>query len=190
MTKHTPASVEKSLGSKLLGFKEDANAVKQARTLAVRAIKDDPMRSDLAKKTALEDLSRQTRSQLDAVRGKQDWYVKSLREEIARELCGDQPTDANSVLLRRDAADRARKLADQNEAMTVLQDAIFNGDDSLAHAIGGRARNAAWLGVAEAYQAAHPSTADSAQALAIVEANTSGAAYNLSNGITYSAPSD
>lgn len=74
--------------------------------------------------------------------------------------------------------------------MEVLQDAIASNDADFAHAIGTRARNLAWEDVAEAYTAAHPAAADSAAALSWVEANTSGGAYNLSNGITYAAPTD
>lgn len=56
-------------------------------------------------------------------------------------LDASQPTDANSVLLRRGAAARARRIADEDEAMSMLRDAARGGDDSLTHAIGYRARH-------------------------------------------------
>ncbi|GLI28495.1 hypothetical protein ARHIZOSPH14_27370 [Agromyces rhizosphaerae] len=188
MSKSTAASVESSLPSALNSYKESASAAKEAHRAARQAILADPMASDLAKKQKLEALDKDTRSKLDAIKGQQDSYVSGLRNKIEKELRGNQPTDANSVLLRRDAADRARKITDKQEAMDVLNDAIRNGDAEMAHAIGTRARNHVWLDVAQAYQAAHPDTADSAAALAYVEANTSGAAYNLSNSMTYAAP--
>ncbi|AZH79153.1 MULTISPECIES: hypothetical protein [Microbacterium] len=188
MAKHTAASVETSLPKAQSGYKERASAVKAAHDSTKQAIKADPMTSDLAKKDKLEALDKDTRAKLDAIKDEQVTYEKGLRDTIERELRGNQPADANSVLLRRDAADRVRKITDKQEAMDILQDALANSDESMAHAIGTRARNAAWLDVAEAYQAAYPATADSAAALAYVEANTSGAAYNLSNQITYSAP--
>lgn len=188
MSKTTYASAERDLPSALRSFKERAVAVKNAHKSARQAIKDDPMTSDLAKKQSLEALDRDTRSKLDGIRGDQDSYVKNLRDKIEGELRGSQPTDASSVLLRRDAADRARRVKDKDEAMAVLQDAIQNQDAEMAHAIGAKSRNSVWGDVAEAYQAAHPDTADSAQALSYVEANTSGAAYNLSNQISYSDP--
>ena len=190
MSKTTAASAERDLPSALRSFKESAAAVKDAHKSARQAIKDDALTSDLAKKQNLEALDADTRGKLDGIKGEQDSYVSGLRDKIEREFRGSQPTDANSVLLRRDAADRARKITDKQEAMAVLNDAIANSDAEMAHAIGTRARNNVWLDVAEAYQAAHPDTADSAQALAYVEANTSGAAFILSNGITYSAPID
>lgn len=188
MSKSTAASVEQSLPSALASYKDSAAAVKDAHRAARQAIKDDPMTSDLAKKQSLEALDKATRAKLDGIKAEQESYVRGVRDQVERELRGNQPSDANSVLLRRDAADRVRKVSDVQEAMDVLNDAIANGDDSLAHAIGARARNTGMEGVAAAYRAAHPATADSAAALAYVEANTSGAAYNLANQITYSAP--
>lgn len=189
MSKTTAASAERDLPSALRSFKDRAAAVKDAHKFARQAIKDDPRRSDVAKKDDLAALDADTRGKLDAIKGEQDSYVSAFRDKIEREFRGTQPTDANSVLLRRDAADRTRRITDSREAMEMLNEAIANGDADMAHAIGSRARNSVWGDVAEAYQAAHPDTADSAQALAYVEANTSGGAYNLSNQIAYSDPS-
>lgn len=188
MSKTTAASAERDLPSALRSFKDRAAAVKDAHKSVRQAIKDNPLTSDLAKKQNLEALDKDTRIKLDGIKGEQDSYVSGLRDKIEREFRGSQPTDANSVLLRRDASDRARRITDKQEAMAVLNDALANGDAEMAHAIGTRARNSVWLDVAEAHQAAHPDTADSAQALAYVEANTSGGAWNLSNQISFSDP--
>lgn len=190
MSKTTAASIERDLPDSLNSFKSRAAEAKAQHRVARQAIKDDEMTSDLAKKEKLAELDRQTRSRLDALKAEQESYVSGLKSKIERELRGNQPGDAASVVSRRDAADRARQIQDKTEAMEVLRDAIRNGDADLAHAIGAKARNSVWGDVAEAYTAAHPDTADSAQALAYVEANTSGAAYNLNNGITYAAPLD
>jgi len=72
--------------------------------------------------------------------------------------------------------------------MEALQDAIAGNDPDFAHAIGVKARNVAWVDVAEVYQAAHPTTAGSAEALSSIDQLASGPAYNVSNSITYSAP--
>lgn len=188
MSKSSAASVESAMPSALNGFKDRATAVKDAHRATRKAILEDRMTSDLAKKEKLLALDKDTRAQLDSVRADQESYVKGLRDQVERELRGNQPADANSVLLRRDASDRVRKITDKQDAMNVLNDALANGDDSLAHAIGNRARNVGWVDVAETWQTAYPDAADSAAALDYVEANTSGAAYNLANQITYSAP--
>lgn len=190
MSKTTALSVQNSLTSALSTFKESAAAIKEAHHSARQAVKEDPMTSDLAKKQNLEAVGQATRSKLAALKDEQAGFIKGLRDKVERDLRGNQPGDANSVILRRDASDRARKIADRREALDVLNDAIANGDESMAHAVGTLARNTAMLDVAEAYQAAFPETAESAEALAYVEANTSGAAFNMSNSITFSAPND
>lgn len=188
--KTTAASVERDLITRLQGCKDQAAAVKNAHHAARKAILNDSTMSDLGKRGKLDGLKHDTRNKLDGIKADQVAYVNGLRTQLEKEFRGNQPKDASSVLLRRDAADRARKVADKREGMEVLNDAIANGDAEMAHAIGIRARNNVWGDVAEAYQAAHPDTADSASALAHVEATTSGAAYNLSNGATYSSPLD
>ncbi|NJI61139.1 hypothetical protein HCX50_17065 [Microbacterium oxydans] len=188
MSKTTAASVESALPAALNGFKEQAAQVKEAHRASRQSIQDDPMMSDLGKRGKLDMLKIETRAKLDGIKAEQEAFVKNLRAQVEKEFRGNQPADADSVLLRRDAADRARKIIDHREAMEVLQDAIANGDASMAHAIGIRARNSVWEAVAEAYQAAHPQTADAATALSYVEANTSGAAYNMANNITFSDP--
>jgi hypothetical protein len=188
MTKSTAASVEQNLNSALRSYRASAASVKDAHLSARQAILNDPRTSDLAKRENLEALDKQTRDELDAIKAKQEIYVKGLRDKVERELRGSQPSDANSVLLRRDAADRARRITDKHEALDVLNDAIRNGDDEMAQAIGNRARNDAWLEVSETWEAAYPETADSAAALAYVEGLASEPGYNLSNQITYAAP--
>ncbi|MCS3844788.1 hypothetical protein [Microbacterium sp. AK031] len=188
MSKSTTASVEKALLSALFGYKDSAATIQEAHRTAKQAILDDEMISDLAKKEKREALAKATRAKLDDLKGQQESYIAGLKSKLEKELRGNQPADANSVLLRRDASDRVRKITDKNEAMDVLNDAIGNGDDEMAHAIGTRARNSLWLDVVDVYKAAHPDTAETAAALAHVEANTSGGAFNLSNSITYSSP--
>ncbi|MEU4014605.1 hypothetical protein AB0E56_04995 [Microbacterium sp. NPDC028030] len=188
MSKATAKSVEQTLPAALNGFKEQAAQVKEAHRAALQAIKDDPMTSDLAKRDKREALDKDTRSKLDGIKAEQEAFVKNLRDQVEKEFRGNQPTDANSIMLRRDAADRARKIIDQQEAVDMLNDAIANGDAEMAHAIGNRARNTGMSGVVETWQAAFPETAGAAAALAYVEANTSGAAYNMANQMTYAAP--
>ncbi|MTE22651.1 hypothetical protein [Microbacterium sp. ZXX196] len=188
MAKSTPAGVERELESAMHGFRDRAASVKAAHRTAREGILADEMASDLAKQTRIDELSAQTRGKLDAIRKEQDERVRSIRDRLERELLGDQPSDANSVLLRRDAADRARRISGEGEALDVLRDAVRGGDESLAHAVGHRARHEGWVDTLDAYREAHPQSADSAVALAFVESATSGASYNLANGITYSAP--
>ena len=188
--KSTPGGVERELESRLNRFKEQAATLKDGHRAARQKVQDDPMLSALAKQTRIADLHTATRAKLDALRGEQSAYVKGVRSRLEKELAGNQPTDASSVLLRRDAADRARKIVDEAEALSVLADAARGGDDTLADAVGFRARHAGWANVNDAYREARPGAADSAVALAFVEGLDSDPGYNLANQITYAAPSE
>lgn len=188
MPKSTPASVEQDLMSSLHTFKDRALAVKDAHQSARQEIRNDPMKSDMAKRDHLGDLDKQTRSTLDGIKVEQESYVRRLHDRLEQELRGDQPADANSVMLRRDAADRARHITEEDEALAVLSDAVHGGDDTLAHAMGYRARQSGWVDVLDAYKVSQPQSADAASALAVVEGLSSDAGFNLANSITYSSP--
>lgn len=190
MTKSTPGGIERDLHYSLSAFKDRASAVKQAHASARIEVKSDPRTSDFAKQELLQALAADTRSKLDAIRDEQKSYVRGLRDQLDRELRGSQPSAANSVLLRRDAADRARRIKDEAEALAVMTDATRSGDDSLAHAVGYRARQSGWVDALDAYREAQPGSADTAAALAIVEGLSGDPAYNMANSITYSPPND
>ncbi len=188
--KMSAADVESNLSSALFGFKDKAAAVKATHESARKAIIEDRTLSEIGVRDRVQALNEQTRAKLESIRADQESYITGLRAKVESDLRGNQPTDANSVLLRRDAADRARKIRDKDEALEVLNDAIANGDSIMAHAIGNRAQNTGMVDVTDAYTAAFPTTADSAAALAHVEELTTGPAFNLSNQISYAPPSD
>ncbi|MGF6821886.1 hypothetical protein M2317_000772 [Microbacterium sp. ZKA21] len=188
MAKSTPAGVEREMERLLGSFKERAAAVKDAHRATRQKIQNDPMLSALAKQNHLAKLDDETRGKLATLRAEQDAKVSGIRTRLERELAGNQPTDASSVLLRRDAADRARRIADEADALSVLADAARSGDDTLADAVGYRARHAGWVDALDAYKAARPEAADSAVALAFVEGLASDPGQNLANQIAYSAP--
>lgn len=190
MAKATPATIERDLKSSLGRFKERAAEIKDAHRKTYKRIVDDVMASELAKRQRIADLDVATRGKLDALRAEQDRYIASVRSKLEGELIGYQASDANSVLLRRDAADRARKITDEEEALAVLRDAARGGDDSLADAVGYRARQTGWIDALDAYKEIRPQSADSAAALAFVEGLASDTGYNLSNQITFSAPAN
>jgi len=190
MTKYTPLRVENELQSKIHAFHDEAKAAKEAYYTARKAVLDDDRLSPSAQQEDLAALTDKVAEQLKGILEQQRRYIDGLKTAIEKELRGNQPTDANSVLLRRDAADRVRKLDDEREALAVLRDAVANDDDTLAHAVGVKARNTGWLEVAQAWQAAHPETAGLAEALAYVEDATSGAAFNIGNSMAYSQPTE
>ena len=187
MSKMTPAAVERDLNDALFGFKDKASQIKADHKAAKEEIQKDSRRSPIAKKEDLAALTAATRNKLAALKTDQTSYVKDLRDRVEREFRGSLATDSASVMSRRDASARARKL-DRAEAMEALQEALAGNDIDFAQAIYGKARNVAWIDVAEAYQAANPTTAGSAEALSYIDEMTTGGAYNLAAGITFSSP--
>lgn len=189
--KSTPLSVENAFNEKLKASQDQATAIKAAHRVARQAILDDSRRSDIAKKDDLRALQQETKAKIDALKESQESFIKGLRDKVEKEFRGNQPTDPGSVVSRRDAADRARRLTDRKEALEVLQDAIAGNDADLAHAVGVRARNNGWVDAAEAYTNAYPDTAGSASALDYIDSNGPGTpAYNMLSSITFSAPTE
>lgn len=188
-TKYNSASVEKSLKAKIEGFHARAQDVKKAHREKREAIHADTRLTQEAKREDLAALAEKTNGQLRAIRDEQEAYISKLQSDIEFAVLGSQPKDVDSVMLRRDAADRARKLATEKEAIDVLKDAARSGDASLAHAVGYRARNSGWTDALDAYRVAQPTGAENATALAVVENLSTDSGYNLSNQINYSAVS-
>ncbi|MDZ8200625.1 hypothetical protein RZO50_03820 [Microbacterium sp. SSW1-59] len=189
MSKRTPLGVQNDLKSSIDSFHARAKAIKDSYYEQRKAIFDDTRLSAEAQNEDAAKLLDGTVAQLATLKGEQDSYVQNLKDSLERDLRGNQPTDANSVLLRRDAAQRARQLGDEREALAALQDAVRNDDVSLQHAIGYVGRQQVWVNVGEAYRAAQPATADIAEALSFVDEATSDVGYRLGNQMTYSSPS-
>lgn len=190
MAKYNPAKVQSDLKSKISGLHAQAHELKEQYRAAREGILQDPRLSEAAKAEDTAKLTEGVASKLQDLRAEQARYVESLRRDVERELLGNLPSDANSVMLRRDAAERARKVADEREAVAVLRDAARVGDESLVHAIGYRARQSTWLEALDAYREAAPESADTAMALAEVEAVASDPGLNLASQIAYSGPGE
>lgn len=190
MAKSTPLGVQNQLDSALFGYKDQASAVKATHSAAHKAIREDATLSDIGKRERFEALATVTRGKLDAIKADQVSYVSGLKTSLEKELRGSQPSDANSVLLRRDAYGRATKITDNAEAMGVLREAVASGDDSMAHAVGARARQQLWGDVHDVYKESFAGTAGVAEALTYVDEVTTGLAYNVSNSATYAMPLD
>lgn len=192
MAKYTPLSVQNELTSKIHGFHDRASATKKAYYEKRQEILRDERLSDAAKTGDLAELATATGAQLKSIRGEQEAYVSNLKSSLERELSANnnRQTDAASIMLRRDASDRARKIETEREALAALRDAVNNGDEGYAHAIGTHGRNNGWPDVADAWNAAYPSTSGVAEALDWVESVTSDGAYNLGNSAAYSNPAE
>jgi hypothetical protein len=182
---YNSATVEKDLRAKIQGFQARASALKKEHSVKAQAIRQDGRLTPQAKQDDLAKLVEQTNDAIRAIKDEQRAYVNRVQSDIEHVVRGSQPADVNSVMLRRDAADRARRIASEADAIVMLNDAARSGDESLAHAVGFRARNSGWTDALEVYRVVQPTGAENATALAAVENLSTDVGYNLSNQISY-----
>jgi len=142
--------------------------------------------SDEAKRIAIARVYRDTRNQIQAAGQAVLDHVTSERARLSRKLFGYEGTaDAQTVIVRRDAADRAAKLTDPDEAQRALERAEANGDVHLAQAIAGQAQANMWGDVVNSYLNAHPEAGEAAQQLQQLP-NPDDGAWRMRHAMTYS----
>lgn len=152
----------------------------------VEQINSNRSLSTEAKRIAIARAYRDARDRVNAAGQAVLEQVTSERNRLARKLFGHEgDADPNTVIVRRDAADRAAKLTDPNEALRAMQRAEANGDTHLAQAIAAQAQANMWSDVVSSYLSARPEAADAAQRLAELP-NPDDGAWRLTHAMTYS----
>ena len=110
----------------------------------------------------------------------------SERAKHARRLWGQEgAADAQTVIERRDAADRAAKLGSAEEAQAALRLAEANGDTHLAQAIAGQSYANGWADVVHTWLDANPQAHDTASKLQELPDPTDGV-WRMQQAMTYS----
>lgn len=139
-----------------------------------------------AKRIAIAKAYREARDQITAAGQAVLDQVNSERARLSRKLFGYEGTaDAQTVIVRRDAADRAAKLTDPTEAQRAMERAEANGDIHLAQAIAGVAQANMWNDVVVSYLDAHPEAGEAAQQLRDLPDPNDGA-WRFTHAMTYS----
>lgn len=188
--RYTTEGVRATIKSKSTSYQERAKALKDQFQKDREAINANDRLSQEAKLEDRAKLHGELKQALQDLREAEERDLRDYVRGIEAELFRSQPNDASSVLLRRDARDRARKLETLNDALSIMQEAIRTGDESMAFAVADRARANVWPAVLDAYKEGYPEQADTAMALSEAEGLTSGPAYNVATSIAYSAPAD
>lgn len=119
--------------------------------------------SDHAKRVLSAKAYKQAAEQLDTLRQAEVDDLVRQRAALQRRMFGQAGTaDAQTVIARRDANDRAAKLDDPRIATEALQRAEMEGDTLMAQAIATRAAQHGWGDVLGAYATDRPGFADAA----------------------------
>lgn len=112
---------------------------------------------------------------------RQSWQGRSTEsaESLTKQVFGAAGTSGADAISVRDADDRASRLEDADEALSLLRRAEDNGDVVLSRAIALHAfgkRNeffgGDWAGVVDAYAEAHPQVAEKIVKLATLRTDT------------------
>ncbi|MGW3727315.1 hypothetical protein [Streptomyces sp. NPDC000851] len=142
--------------------------------------------SNEAKRIAIARAYRDTRNQIQAAGQAVLDQVTSERARLSRKLFGyEGDADPNTVIVRRDAADRAAKLTDPDEAQRALQRAEANGDVHLAQAIAGQSFANGWADVVHTWFDANPQAGDTARELEELPDPSDGV-WRMQHAMTYS----
>lgn len=164
----------------------DVTALQENFARQVEQINSRRSLSAEAKRIAVARAYRDTRDQVRAAGQAVLDHVTSERAKLTRKLFGHEgDADAQTVIVRRDAADRAAKITEPHEAQAALQRAEANGDVHLAQAIAGQAQANMWSDVVGSWLDAHPEAGETAQQLNQLPDPSDGV-WRMQHAMTYS----
>ncbi|OEV03819.1 hypothetical protein AN219_37720 [Streptomyces nanshensis] len=142
--------------------------------------------SDEAKRIHIARAYKEARDSVTAMKQDHLDRINTERTKLHRKLFGHEGVaDAQTVIVRRDAADRAAKLTKPEQAEHALRVAESNGDTHLAQAIAKHAAEQSWGAVVDTYMQSRPESAEAAQRLAALP-DTNDGSWQLEQAMTYS----
>ncbi|MFJ6500867.1 hypothetical protein [Streptomyces virginiae] len=120
--------------------------------------------SDHARQVLAAKAWSQAAQQLEQVRQSELADLAGRRDRLNRKMFGSTGTaDPNTMLARRDAADRAAAIDNPRIAADMLERAARDGDHTLAQAVAAHANSYGWTEVVDQYAAGNPEFAEAAQ---------------------------
>lgn len=142
----------------------------------VESIRASSIYNDAGRRQEIAKTFFSHRKQVEGLRSKFTTTNDESRVKLSARLFGlPGASDAASVLVYRDACDRAAKLEDENAAAAMLKRATEMGDQLLARAVAGHAHHKRWNSVTSDYAESTGLSTD----LEELEALPSGGMLNL-----------
>ncbi|MFD6065427.1 hypothetical protein ACFWC2_29310 [Streptomyces diastaticus] len=155
-------------------------------TAAVDRIRGQRSLSDEAKRIAVARAYREARDAINSMRQAETDRIEGARAKLSRQLFGHVgEADAQTVIIRRDAADRAAKLTNRVDAERALKLAETNGDSHMAQAIAAHAQAHMWPEVVSTYLTSRPQAGAAAEELSSLP-DTADPGWRMGQAITYS----
>ncbi|NUK72109.1 hypothetical protein HRW23_21980 [Streptomyces lunaelactis] len=142
----------------------DVSAINDRLASEITRINSRRSLSAEAKQIAIARAYRDARDRITAMKQAETDHITSERTRLSRKLFGfEGNADPQTVIVRRDAADRAAKLDSPEAAARALSMAEANGDAYMAQAIAGQANANMWNDVVNTYLDTHPEAGAAAQ---------------------------
>lgn len=144
--------------------------------------------SDHAKRVMSAKAYKEAQGALDRLRQQEVDAIEGRREALHRKMFGrENVADAQTVIARRDANDRAAKLDNPRVAAEQLQTALRQGDTTMAQAIAQQAADWGWSDVLNAYADTRPGFREAAQEYNELP-QTKGTDWSVRHGFAHVAP--
>jgi hypothetical protein len=132
--------------------KRKMSAIRDSLGREVDQIRNNPRYSDSGRAQELAKSLLAHRNQADSLRTNFSVNNEDVRLKLTAKLFGiPNHADPATILVYRDAEDRAAKLSDPDDAAAMLARATEKGDTLLARAIAGHAHSRKWQSVTESY---------------------------------------
>lgn len=164
----------------------DVSLINERLASEVERINSSRSLSAEAKQIGIARAYREARDRITAMRQEEADRVTSERAKLSRRLFGHEGTaDAQTVIVRRDASDRAAKLTGPEEAEAALRRAEADGDAHLAQAIAKQSYANGWADVVQTWFAANPQAGETAEQLQSLPDPNDGV-WRMKQAITYS----
>ncbi|MEZ7240789.1 hypothetical protein QYS60_23825 [Rhodococcus sp. GXMU-t2271] len=152
-------------------YAKDATTIGDTYLRQLKEIRADNNLSDAGKRTQIENLYNTTKARLEQHRRSTEGDREARITSLQRKLFGTVGTTAQDAISHRDATDRASTVPTEDEAVSMMNNAIISNDKILQGALLKRAYDAKdlngkpWMNVINTYEAAHPNDATSLQEL-------------------------
>lgn len=122
----------------------------------MKAVRDDPRRTDLAKQELIPQIVEEAKPRLAELAAREQQMVDEHQRFLQRQIYGTAGSSPEAVISFRDAQERADRIEEPRPALISMQRALLNKDDGMAQALLGRAFDQGWGDVINAYATENP----------------------------------
>ncbi|MBT2488794.1 hypothetical protein J7E96_09715 [Streptomyces sp. ISL-96] len=123
----------------------------------IERIENNRTYSEHAKRVMAAKVYQQSQTAMEQLRQQEIQAINNRREQLHRKMFGrENSADAQTVIARRDANDRAAQIDNPRIAAEKLQEALRQGDHTMAQALAQHAAGWGWSDVLTAYGDSQP----------------------------------